>query len=268
MALSTSRLPPGPEIGTWPMARAVDVEMPSAISSSSVQNVPSNNTRSALFTRLLTSSSIAPHPGANTTLFFVAVSRNTSPTVCPARDSRANLGASPGTENASTVRPPSSGDSVARDNRETVTSANARVVGKRQESCVRTSSTASVEYTVSFRASRSSATPSVWSSSASVSMTASIGTCRYVPLAGMTPRISHRSWSLTSGDALHRYHRSPSALTAIDDCDLGCARAGVSRATLHVGQKQFHWGNPPPAAVPSRTTLMGLASNRSYCTQY
>ena len=36
--------------------------------------------------------------------------------------------------------------------------------------------------------------------------------------------------------------------------DRGRARAGSMRAARQVGHQQFHWGNPPPAAVPSRTT--------------
>src|SRR6185312_1222387 len=83
----------------------------------------------------------------------------------------------------------------------------------------------------------------------------STGTCR-------TPATSTRgkwaSWSRTSGDALPRNHRTPSALNAIDDCVRACARAGSSRAMRHVGHQQFHCGNPPPAAVPSRITCTCL----------
>src|SRR6185437_3758362 len=54
--------------------------------------------------------------------------------------------------------------------------------------------------------------------------------------------------------ALHRNQCVPSALTAIEDCVRGCARPGMSRAARQVGHQQFHWGNPPPAALPRRRT--------------
>src|SRR5512140_38091 len=83
----------------------------------------------------------------------------------------------------------------------------------------------------------------------------STGTCR-TPL---TSRCGSRViCSRTSGDALPRNHRTPSALTAIEDCVRACARAGSSRAMRHVGHQQFHCGKPPPAAVPSRITCTCL----------
>ena len=68
---------------------------------------------------------------------------------------------------------------------------------------------------------------------------------------------SRASWSRTSGDALSRNQRSPSALTAADDWVRGMARRGSVRAARQEGHQQFHWGNPPPAAVPRRTTCTG-----------
>ena len=46
----------------------------------------------------------------------------------------------------------------------------------------------------------------------------------------------------------------PSELIATDDCERGRAERGSERAARHVGHQQFHCGNPPPAAVPSRMT--------------
>src|ERR1700722_13189292 len=90
-------------------------------------------------------------------------------------------------------------------------------------------------------------------------MTPSIGTARMTPGPGVGSRAVRRwSWSLTSGELLQRNQRRPSALTAIEDWERGRARAGASRATRQVGHQQFHWGKPPPAAVPRRMTRMGL----------
>ena len=68
---------------------------------------------------------------------------------------------------------------------------------------------------------------------------------------------SRPSWSRTSGEALSRNQRSPSALTAAEDWLRGTARRGSERATRQEGHQQFHWGKPPPAAVPRRTTCTG-----------
>ena len=38
-------------------------------------------------------------------------------------------------------------------------------------------------------------------------------------------------------------------MIATEDCDLGWALSGSLRAIRQVGHQQFHWGNPPPAAV-------------------
>ena len=94
--------------------------------------------------------------------------------------------------------------------------------------------------------------PSVWSISASVTRTPSIGTCRIVE--GVSSARSQRNWSRTSGDAFRRNHRRPSPLTAAEDCVRGWAAEGLVRATRQRGHQQFHWGNPPPAALPSRRT--------------
>ena len=94
--------------------------------------------------------------------------------------------------------------------------------------------------------------PSVWSISASVTRTPSIGTCRIVE--GVSSVRSQRNWSRTSGDAFRRNHRRPSPLMAADDCVRGWAAEGSVRATRQRGHQQFHCGNPPPAALPSRRT--------------
>ena len=41
---------------------------------------------------------------------------------------------------------------------------------------------------------------------------------------------------------------------AADDCVRGLAAEGSVRATRQRGHQQFHWGKPPPAALPSRRT--------------
>ena len=109
--------------------------------------------------------------------------------------------------------------------------------------------------TWSRRASRSSTIPSVWSSSASVKTIPSTGTCRVRAGGAIVGRRPAGAW--TSGDALSRNQRAPSALTAAEDWLRGTARRGSERATRHEGHQQFHCGKPPPAAVPRRTTCTG-----------
>src|ERR1700683_4315912 len=79
-----------------------------------------------------------------------------------------------------------------------------------------------------------------------------MGTWRTLALLTGPAPASRASWWRTSGDALIRNHRTPSGLTAIDDCDRGCTRPGSARAVRQVGHQQFHWGTAPPAAVPRR----------------
>jgi hypothetical protein len=55
-----------------------------------------------------------------------------------------------------------------------------------------------------------------------------------------------------SGDAFTRNHFTPSALIAVLDCVRGAIFP--ARAARQFSQAQFHWGNPPPAAVPSSRT--------------
>ena len=43
---------------------------------------------------------------------------------------------------------------------------------------------------------------------------------------------------------------SLSKLTANDDCVRDLTRKSPLQASLQVGQRQFHWGKPPPAAEP------------------
>ena len=53
-----------------------------------------------------------------------------------------------------------------------------------------------------------------------------------------------------SGEAFTNAQDSP-PLTAIDDCVRARARNVPARRPLQLGQLQFHWGNPPPAADPN-----------------
>lgn len=60
-----------------------------------------------------------------------------------------------------------------------------------------------------------------------------------------------------SGEALTRNQFRPSALNAT----LDCVRVGIfpARAARQLSQAQFHWGNPPPAAVPSSRTRIATS---------
>ena len=59
-----------------------------------------------------------------------------------------------------------------------------------------------------------------------------------------------------SGEQLSRYQSAPSALTATQSW----VRDGqVPDVHEHRAHAQFHWGHPPPAAVPSTTTFTGPA---------
>jgi hypothetical protein len=60
----------------------------------------------------------------------------------------------------------------------------------------------------------------------------------------------------TSGEAFSRNQRFPSALTAADDWVLRRAWTLRERTPAQFLQAQFHWGNPPPAAVPSKRTFI------------
>jgi hypothetical protein len=68
------------------------------------------------------------------------------------------------------------------------------------------------------------------------------------------PEGSRASWSRTSGEALRRNQCFPSTLIAAEDWVRCLADEGSRRATRHEGHQQFHWGKPPPAAVPRRIT--------------
>ncbi len=177
-------------------------------------------------------------------------------------------GGAAGTGNASTARPlaePSrwqSGTGVFKGRSVTGTSLNARVVGSRQESRSSMDWTARVAYTGRCLASRNNTMPSVWSISASVTRTPSIGTCRIVK--GVSSVRTQRNCSRTSGEAFRRNHRHPSTLMAAEDCVRGWAPEGSERATRQQGHQQFHWGKPPPAALPSRRTCMS-ARGGAHC---
>ena len=54
-----------------------------------------------------------------------------------------------------------------------------------------------------------------------------------------------------SGEALNNTQLMSSVLTAMEDCVRGNARNFPLRSPSHIGQLQFHCGNPPPAADPS-----------------
>src|SRR6201996_2008520 len=86
-------------------------------------------------------------------------------------------------------------------------------------------------------------------------MTAAIGLSRK-PLRGWSARVA-AIWARRSGDALMSTHCSPFADTAMLAWLRGLTRGSPAQAKLQTGQRQFHCGNPPPAAEP-RTTAIKL----------
>jgi hypothetical protein len=78
--------------------------------------------------------------------------------------------------------------------------------------------------------------------------------------------VSASSCWRASGDAFTRNHGPSPPRIAIDDCVRGRARA-PARAASHVGQRQFHCGNPPPAAEPRiRTRTFGRSAAQPQAT--
>src|SRR5215471_10202415 len=65
-----------------------------------------------------------------------------------------------------------------------------------------------------------------------------------------------------SGEALSRTQRLESALTATHSCVRGFAARVPERTSRQLGQPQFHWGNPPPAAAPR--TLMRMSEAQKH----
>src|SRR3954470_12105441 len=161
-----------------------------------------------------------------------------------------------GTSKARYDSPPPSGTSTPGTTGRHVTGQYASSVRSTAVPPYSVSRVASVAWTTSPRPSRSSSRPRVWSSSASVSSTASSRTPRHRPegwSAGKDP-----SCAATSGEALSRNHRRPSALTATDDWVRARAGRDPSRTARHGGQAQFHCGNPPPAAEPRIRTCIAI----------
>ena len=60
-----------------------------------------------------------------------------------------------------------------------------------------------------------------------------------------------------------RNQSSPSALTATDSWVREVARIAPVRTPRQLGQPQFHWGKPPPAAEPSTRTSISALRHRS-----
>src|SRR5471032_159392 len=59
-----------------------------------------------------------------------------------------------------------------------------------------------------------------------------------------------RNCAKISGDALTSTQESP-PVTTMEDCVRARACSVPARYPLQLGQLQFHWGKPPPAADPS-----------------
>ena len=58
-----------------------------------------------------------------------------------------------------------------------------------------------------------------------------------------------------SGEALNKTQFLASPLTVIDDWVRAVNRGLPWRQASQLGQLQFHWGNPPPAAEPKTCTF-------------
>ena len=111
-----------------------------------------------------------------------------------------------------------------------------------------TPSTRFAAYNASGWLSRSESSPATWSTSPLVRTAAAIGLWR-LPACGWSCGVAWICWR-RSGDAFNSSQRSPSALTAKDDCVRASAAGSFARARLQFPQLQFHCGNPPPAAAP------------------
>src|SRR6185295_3197471 len=95
--------------------------------------------------------------------------------------------------------------------------------------------------------------PAIWSISAPVNTTASIGLPRK-PFVGCKAGVA-RIWAARSGDALIRVQRPSPAETAMPAWVRGRTRLSPAHASAQTGQRQFHYGNAPPAAEPSTITV-------------
>ena len=104
-------------------------------------------------------------------------------------------------------------------------------------------------YSVKAWRSRKLSRPATWSISPPVRSTALIGLPRVSPRGCKGGE--RRSCSGRSGDALIRSQSSPFAEMARLACVRGLTRRSPAHANRQTGQRQFHCGNPPPAAEPS-----------------
>src|SRR5690606_13717060 len=100
--------------------------------------------------------------------------------------------------------------------------------------------------------------PVVWSICASISTMARTAVSR-MARAGCSSGKS-MNWVRISGDALNSSQLTLSPLTAMDDWVLLVALMVPLRRPSQLGQLQFHWGNPPPAAEPSTRIRIARAS--------
>src|ERR1019366_5529000 len=98
--------------------------------------------------------------------------------------------------------------------------------------------------------------PSTWSRSALVRSTPSMEVPRTWSGGGKSLGKASIWWRI-SGEALRRNQDLPSALTVAEDWERGDVPGRPERASRQRAQLQFHWGKPPPAAVPSKRTYKG-----------
>src|SRR6516165_892411 len=84
-----------------------------------------------------------------------------------------------------------------------------------------------------------------------------IGECRVIPSAacGRSSAV-HSICARKSGDAPSRNHERESALIATCVCVRALPGNVPARSERQLGQAQFHWGKPPPAAEPRILTCM------------
>jgi hypothetical protein len=88
----------------------------------------------------------------------------------------------------------------------------------------------------------------MWSTSPLVRKTPAMGDWRPSP-RGCSRGEAMICWR-KSGDALRSSQDSPSAPTATLDWVRAATRGSPAQASRHTGHRQFHCGNPPPAAEP------------------
>ena len=126
-------------------------------------------------------------------------------------------------------------------------------------SSVRIRRTDRVAYAFSGCSSRISSNPRMWSMSAFSKTAPRIGECRIVSSSarGWSSGVDS-IWARRSGEAPSRNQCSESELIATCAWVRAFPRKVPARNERQLGQAQFHWGNPPPAAEPRILTYIEI----------